>query len=243
MYTESGAWQKFDLYFKELARKDTRFSILINQLRQHDPKLYEHSCAVARFCFGVISHLSQMGILTRKKELIRNLFVLCGLLHDIGMLLITDKLFEKFPEGEMRHGIIQNLHAFFGYTILLPLHPDIADIVYFHHHFSAKREFRAYVKPNERLVLNIYDPLEDASVAFPISVLTIAERQELSFTLVIIEYIVTEYFDKKIAVSLKVIDRLKKEFPHCQNAIEALRRLLEKTPAVKNSPPPIPKKL
>lgn len=246
MHTESGAWRQFDLYLGALVDKDSRIKILLNQLQQRNPALYKHSCRVAQVCFGLVSHLSQMNVITRKKEFVRNLFVFCGLLHDIGMLLIPDIISEKFLEGEARDSYIQNYHAFYGYFILRHLNPDIASLVYLHHRRDNKCEFRPHAGQDNRIALQFYDPLADASVVFPLSVLSVAERRELAFALAVAEYIVTEYFDKNIAITPAVFEKIAKEFPHCQNANEALRRLFSDNLSAPKScpltPPLVPKK-
>lgn len=242
MHTDSGAWQKFDIYLSALIDQDSRIKILLKLLRQRDPKLFEHCKRVAHVCFGFVSHLSRMGVITRRKELVRNLFVLCGLLHDFGMRLMHHEITEKFSDEKSRDFFVRRFHPFFSYDTLLMIHPDIADIVYFHHRTSFEKLPKSLAGPDGRLSVQHYDPLTDASVIFPITFLTTKERQELCRALAVIEYFVENIIEKNVSIGHAVFEKISSIFPNSENALEVLRALFAKNPAPP-APSPILKKI
>lgn len=95
----------------ENTSKSQLFGMLRN-LKQYDDSIYMH-------CYNVAIICKMFGIWLKKSEEEIEVLTMCGLMHDIGMLVILEELMDEKAElNNMAYDDIMKQHVFRGYEVL-----------------------------------------------------------------------------------------------------------------------------
>lgn len=185
---------------------------MLHNMRQYDDPTYTHALNVSLICnvFGKWLGLSEQDTDT---------LTLCGLLHDVGKLLIPDNIIQKPAKLTQAEYSIVKTHTLEGFNVLkdLDLNDHIKNSTLMHHErcdgsgyplgLSADR-----IDPFARIVAiaDVYDAMTSARVyrgpLCPFQVISIFESEGLqkydsASILVFLEYIVNSYLNNRVRLN------------------------------------------
>lgn len=209
---------------------------MLHNMRQYDDPTYAHSINVSLICyvFGKWLDFSEKDL---------ELLTLCGLLHDIGKLMIPESIIGKPDKLTQEEYQIVKTHTIEGYNILMPLaiNDHIKNAALMHHERCDGSGYPLGLTNNriDRFakivsIADVYDAMTSARVyrgpLCPFQVIGIFESEglqkyESEFILVFLEYIVNTYLNNRVRLSnglegdIVLINKLDLSHPmvHCGN--------------------------
>lgn len=185
---------------------------MLHNMRQYDDPTYAHSVNVALIChvFGTWLDFPESEI---------ELLTLCGLLHDIGKLMIPEEIIGKPDKLTTEEYNVVKTHTLQGYNILktLDINDHIKNAALMHHERCDGSGYPLGLT-GERIdryakivsIADVYDAMTSARVyrgpLCPFQVIGIFESEGLQkydseFILKFLEYIVNTYLNNRVRLS------------------------------------------
>lgn len=185
---------------------------MLQNMREYDDSTYAHCINVALLC-NVLANWLKLG----KQQV--ELATTCGLLHDLGKLLVPHDIIAK-PSGLTadEYSLVQQ-HPLSGYQLLHEQHanPRICNAALMHHERSDGSGYPMHLKGNEidmyaRIVAitDVYDAMTSARVyrgpTCPFRVIEIFEAEgfqkyDTEYLLVFLENVVNTYIQNRCRLS------------------------------------------